>query len=105
MLGRNLASHADGAVGTFAGIGVENVRAVGAQNLLSFSRNILRHAQRDRKSFGRAEHGIGNSGVAAGGVEQSLAGTELTAAAAFGNNVGRGAIFHRAAGVVPFGLA
>ena len=33
-----------------------------------------------------------------------LPGRELTAAAGFGDDVGRGAIFDRSAGVIPFGL-
>ena len=63
-----------------------------------------RHAQRDGESFRRAEHGVGNAGIAAGGVEQHLAGTEQTVAAGLGNNVGGGAIFDGASGVIPFSL-
>ena len=65
----------------------------------------MRHAQRHRKSLSRAQHGIGNASVAAGGVEQDFAGSELAIAAAFGDDVGGGAVFHGATGVVPFGLA
>ena len=56
------------------------------------------------KSFGRAQHGVGDAGVAAGGIEQNLAGAQLPAAASLGDDVGGGAIFHRSAGVIPFGL-
>ena len=56
------------------------------------------------KSFGRSQHGVGDAGVAAGGIEQNLAGTQLTAAAGFGYDVGGGAILDRSAGVIPLGL-
>src|SRR5258708_21225574 len=105
MPGGKFASRADGAVGAIAGIGINNVRAIGAENLLTFGGDILRHAECDGKSFSSAEHGIGDAGVAAGGIEQNLAVAELATATAFGDDAGGGAIFHRSAGIVPFGLA
>src|ERR1700691_1459409 len=99
MLGGEFAGLADGAIGAVVRIGIDNVCSVNAQNLLAFGGNVLRHAERYGKSLSRAQHGIGNAGVAAGGVKQSSAGSELTAAAAFGNDVGRGAVFHGTAGV------
>ena len=105
MLGGKLASHADGAVGAVTGVGINHVRAIRAQNLLALGGNILRHAQHDGKSLGRAQHGVGDAGVAAGGIEQGLTRAELAAESSFSNDVGSGAVFHRATGVVPFGLA
>src|SRR5580658_9073413 len=104
MLRGELAGHPDGAVGTVGGIGINDVGAVALQDLLALARNILRHAQGDGEAFGSAQHRIGNAGVAAGGVEQNLAGAELPTAAGFGDDVGGGAIFDRSAGVVPFRL-
>ena len=71
----------------------------------SLGRNILRHTQRDLESESGAEHGVGDAGVAAGGIEQNLSGSEFAVAACFGHNAGGGAIFDGSAGVIPFGLA
>src|SRR5579863_5910405 len=98
------AGHANGAVGSISRVGVNNVGAVAVQDLFAFSGNIFGHAEGDGKSFGRAEHGVSDAGIAAGGIEKSFAGGQLTATASFGDDVGRRAIFDRAAGVVPFGL-
>ena len=76
MPGGKFAGLANGAVGAIGGIGINNVRAIGAQNLFALGGNILRHAQGDGKSFSRSEHGVGDAGVAAGGIEQNFAGSE-----------------------------
>ncbi len=55
--------------------------------------------------FGGAEHGIGDSGIAAGGVEKNLAGAKLTGAAGLGDDVGGSAVFDGSAGVIPFRFA
>src|SRR5579872_569421 len=105
MLFRQLPRHANGAVGALARIGVHDVGSVSLQDFFSLRRDILRHAERHWKSLGCAQHRVGNAGVPAGGVEQNLPCREAAAAAAFGNDAGGGTIFHRAAGVVPFGFA
>src|ERR1700733_14574150 len=81
MLCGELASQANRAVRTFAGIGIENVLSISAEDALALGGNILRHAQGDGESLSRAQHGIGNAGIAAGSVEQSFAGNQLPAAA------------------------
>src|SRR6266478_3536532 len=73
------AHRADGAVRAVGGIGINNVGAVGVENSLAFDGNVFRHAQRDRKTFGSADHGVGDSGIAAGGVEQSFPGSKFSA--------------------------
>src|SRR5215471_2649763 len=100
-----LAGHANGTVGSVSGVGVNDVCTVSLQDLLTLTRNVFRHAEGDRKSFCRTEHRIGDAGVAAGRVEKNLAGAELAAAASFSDNIASGAVLHRTAGVVPFGLA
>ena len=57
-----------------------------------------------RESRGRAEHGEGDAGVAAGGVEEGLAGDEQTAGAGVAHHGGRGAVFDASAGVGPLGF-
>src|SRR5579871_771274 len=99
-----LPRHADGAVRSVAGIRINNVGAIALQDLLTLARNIFRHAQRDGKSFRRADHGISDAGVAAGGIEEHLAGTELPATPSLGDNVGGGTILYRSARVIPLSL-
>src|SRR6202043_377038 len=72
--------------------------------LFALARNVFRHAQGDWEAFGRAKHGVSDAGVAAGGIEQNLAVTQLTVAVGFADDVGRGSILHRSAGVIPFRL-
>src|SRR5262249_51648002 len=79
-----LACSADCAVGAVGGIGINNVRAVGEEDALALDGDVLRHAERNRESFGGADHGVGNACVAAGRVEQSIVGGKLSAAAPFG---------------------
>jgi hypothetical protein len=104
MVAGQFAGHADRAVGTVRRIGIKNVGAVALQDLLALAGNVLRHAEGHGESFGGAQHRIRDARVAAGGVEENLAGAQLTAATGFGHDVGRGAIFDRSAGVVPFSL-
>src|ERR1700731_1518750 len=99
MLGGEFASHANRAVGAFARIGVKNVCAISAENLLALDRYVGRHAQGDGKFLSRAKHGIGDTGVAAGCVEQNLAVGKLAAAAPSQDDVGSSAVFHRASGI------
>src|SRR5438552_16189646 len=68
----DFASRSNRSVRAVARIGVDNVGAIGMQDALALRRNVLRHTQRDRKAFGGSDHRVGDSGVSAGGVEQSL---------------------------------
>src|SRR6202158_743319 len=101
---RKFTGNANGAVRTIGRIGIKNVGAVALQDLLALPRSIFRHAESDGESLGRAQHGIGDASIAAGGVEQDLAGTQPTSASSFGDDVGRGAILNRSAGVIPLSL-
>src|SRR5258708_39493618 len=100
MFGGQFPRLANRAVRTIRGIGIQNVGAVALQDLLALTRDIFRHAQGNGESFGRAEHRIGNAGIAAGGVEKNLAGTQLSAPPSLGDNVAGGAVFDPSAGVV-----
>ena len=57
------------------------------------------------KPCGGADHGVGDAGISAGGIEQDFAGAEFSAGAGLGDDVRGGAVFHRSAGVVPLGFA
>ena len=64
------------------------------------------HAESDGEAHGRAEHGVGDAGVAGGGVEEGFAGErELALALGVGDDGGGGAVFDAAAGVGPLGFA
>ncbi len=56
------------------------------------------------KAQGRAQHGEGDAGVAAGGVEEGLAGSEQAACAGIADDGRGGAVLDAAAGVGPLGL-
>src|ERR1043166_5904432 len=60
---------ADCAVGTFTGVGINNGGAVSVKNALALNRNIFRHAERDREALGGSDHGEGDAGITAGGVQ------------------------------------
>ena len=79
--------------------------AVSLQDALALGRNIFRHAEGNGKIFCRTDHGIGDTGIAAGGIEKRNSRAELSRGSAFGNNAGRSPVFDRPAGVVPLGLA
>ena len=55
----------------------------------------------DGEAERRAEHGEGDAGVAAGGVEQGFAGSEQAAGAGIADHGRGGAVFDAAAGVGP----
>ena len=57
-------------------IGEDQLGAVGGQDPLALGLAVARHAERHREAEGRAEHGVGDPGVARGGVEQRAAGRE-----------------------------
>ena len=75
------------------------------QDMLALDGNIFRHAQRHRKSFGGRDHGVSDSSISAGGIEQRFAGAEFSAGTGLGDDVRSGAVFYRSAGVVPLGFA
>ena len=86
---------------TFARIRIKDVGAVRLQYALAFHRDVLRYTERHRKSFGRTDHRVRDSSIAAGRIQQDLTRSEFTATARLGNDVGSGTIFHRTARVVP----
>src|SRR5439155_23452891 len=100
-----LARPADRPIRSISRICINNVRSVSEKNALALDGNILGHAQRDRKSFRGANHGISDSRIPAGGIEQSSTLRKFSAAAALLNNVECRAVFDRTARVAPFGFA
>ena len=100
----DLAAHADGAVGAFAGIAEDHLRAVGFQDAFALDGGVGRQAQLDLVAAIGADHGVGDAGVAAGGVQDDALGIQAAGALAIQDHVEGGAVLHGAAGVEVFGL-
>ena len=70
--------------------------------MFAFGRGAGGKAELDAVAERGADHGVGDSGVAAGRVENYFAGAQLAGAFAFANHGIGGAILHGAAGIEPF---
>ena len=95
---------ADRAVGPFQRIGEDDVGPVRAEDALPFGRDVLRDAQADAVTARRADHRVGDAGVAGGRVEDDPALLEAAGAFALEDHPQCGAILDRAARVLPLGL-
>ncbi len=104
-VGSKLTGFADGAVGAFGGIGPEDLGPIRVEDAFALGRDIRGHAERDGEGKSRAEHGVGDAGVAAGGVEEANAGAELLALEGVQDDGGGGAVLDGAAGVGPLRFA
>ena len=69
---------ADGPVRALPRIREHNTRPIRQQNLLPFGGGIRRQAQFHAVSLGGSDHGIGDSGVSAGGVQNRPSRRELS---------------------------
>src|SRR5271166_1399007 len=81
-------------VRAFARFGVEDLCTVGLQNSLALDRDVGGYAEGHAKAAGGTQHGIGDSGVAAGGIEQTLAAPHTAVAESLLHNAGGGPVFH-----------
>ena len=95
---------ANGAVGAFHGVGVDNLRAVGFQNALALHAHVGGHAKLHAVVLGGADHRVGNAGVAGGRVDQDFVPRHQPGGFRLADNVHRRAVLHRAAGILPFRL-
>src|SRR6185437_13079977 len=87
--GGELAGLADGAVGSVGGVGPDDLGAVGGEDVLALLGDVGGDAEGDGKVQRGAQHGVGDAGVAGGGVEQAACGAgfrlvEFEQAALFG---------------------
>src|SRR5450759_2116996 len=69
----NLAAQADGAVGALGGIGEYHLSTIRTQHMLAFVRGVARETELDPITFVSPDHGVGDAGVAAGGVQNRSA--------------------------------
>ena len=100
----DLAALADGAVGAFGGIAEDHLRAVGLQDALTLDGSVGRQAQLHLVAACRADHGIGDTGIAAGGIEDDVLGAKAAGALAIQDHVEARPILDRSAGIEVFGF-
>ena len=103
-VGGELAGDADGAVGAVGRVGKDDIGAVGGEDAFALDGNISGHAEQYTEAQRCAEHGVGDAGVAAGGVEEDFPGASWPVRCGFADDAGGGAVFDAAAGVVPLGF-
>ena len=95
---------ADRAVGAFVAGSDDEFGSECAENFLTLVRSAVRQAQGDSVAECGGDHGVGNAGVAAGGVDDALARCQLAGGQAGLDHAQGRAILDGAAGVEPFGL-
>ena len=78
-------------------IGKNQFRAISLENPLALGRSVLGQAEFHLITAHRADHGIGDARVAAGGIDQSFVRRQQPGLLALANHVERGAIFYGAA--------
>ena len=103
--GVKFARLANGAVRPVRRVGINNVGAVSAQNVLALGRNVLRHAQRDRETLSRSDHRVGNACISTGRIQQNPAGTKTACRARLRHNVRCRTILYRSTRIHPFRFA
>ena len=85
----DFADLADRAVRTLVGGRQHEFGAVGFQDALALDRGVDRQAELHLVAARRADHGVGDAGVAAGGVDQGLVAGQLAGTLAVQNHVER----------------
>ncbi|VTR64010.1 hypothetical protein DESC_120102 [Desulfosarcina cetonica] len=89
----------DGAVGTQVAGREQNIGPACAQDLLAFDAGRLAHGQQQRVALDRTDHRQADAGIAAGGLDNGLAGFEFSRTlAGFDHRQGR-PVLDRAAGI------
>ena len=93
-----------GAVGALGRVGQHQLGAVRQETLLALGAGVSREGELDAVAALGADHGVGDAGVAAGGVDQDLVLRQQPAPLAVQDHRHRRAVLDAAAGVVPLGL-
>jgi len=104
LAGKQVFGGQHGAIGAVLRRGQHDLRPVGAQNLDALRAGVFRQKELDGVAARRAEHGQGDAGVAAGALQDRLAGVEQAGGLGLADDIERGAILDAPAGVVPFRL-
>ena len=95
---------ANRAVGALIAWSDYQFRAIGGQNALALVRSAVGQAKLHGITERRTDHGVGDAGVAAGGINDGLAGLERAARQPRLDHAERRPVLYRAAGVKPLGL-
>src|SRR5262249_41459453 len=92
--------------GPLGWVGQDQLGAVGEEVLLSLAAGVARKGKFYAVAAFRADHRVGDAGVAAGGVDEDLVARQEPAALAVEHHVERRPVLHAAAGssTLPRGL-
>src|SRR5205809_80473 len=100
----DFADHLNGAIRSLTGIAVHDLGPERSDQRLALHADVARHHELDPVAFRRTDQGVCDAGVTGSGVDDGpLAGQRSAPLAVFDHRQGC-AIFHRPAGVEPFGL-
>ena len=94
----------DCAVAAVHRISEHQLGAVNLQQALPFGGDVRRDAQHDAIPARRADHRVGNAGIAGGRIEQDPVPAQRSGTFTLSNHRRRRAILHRSAGVMAFQL-
>src|SRR5262249_29706851 len=95
---------ADGAVGALERARQDELRAKRPKDELTFAAGVFRDAQLYFVALGRTDHGVRDTGITGGRIENRLATVELARGFPVSDHPRRGPVFHGSAGVLPFSL-
>ena len=102
--GDDFVDFANGAVGGFVARSHDEFGAERGEDALAFVRSAVGQSEFDGIAERGADHGVGDAGVAAGGVDDGFAGSESAGFQAGLDHAECGAVFDGAAGIEPFGF-
>ena len=101
---KNLAYHADRPIRAFPRVAKDHLRTVSLQNALALAGGVRRQYQFHLVAAVGADHGIGDTGIAAGGIKDSPITIQLAGTFALDHHIARRAVLYRAARIKVFGL-
>ncbi len=95
----------DRAIGAFVAGSDDQFGSECAEDFLALMRSAVRQAQRDAVAERRANHGVSDAGIAAGGIDDAFAGRQLAGSEAGLDHAQGRAILDRASWIEPFRLS
>src|SRR5271163_1774464 len=100
----DLMNAANCAVGAFVAGSNNELGPQSVEDALALVRGTLRQAEFHRIAEGRADHGIGNSRIAAGSIDDRLAGAQGAAGQTILNHAQRGSVLDGSSRIAPLRL-
>src|SRR6185369_10497215 len=104
IVGDHFLDAMNGAIGAFVARSNHQFGAKRAENFLALMGRAVRQAQGDAVGERGADHGVGDAGIAAGGVDDALTRSQRSASKAGLDHAESWAVFDRTARVEPFRL-